>query len=776
MKIALALIVKGTDEEATLLDRCLSNMSDNVDGIFITSTYAKGQKPNKQIDKICQVYGANISYFEWQKDFSKARNYNFSQVPKEYEYILWCDADDMWRGLEKLKDTIDANKGVDAFAFWYLYDFDQYKNPVVCHKKTQVVRNDGTFSWHGELHEDLIENRSVNIKFIEGIDRMHFTNDERVKEAKTRNIDVSENQVELNQNDPRAYFNLANSFFGAGKHSLAITQYLKFISMSQSDDEIYIARMRLAECYSADAEREGAINQARIAIGTFPQMPDAYLLLGSLMFDFGRWDDAEFYTLTGIQIKPLYHKMIVFNPRDYDYNPMMLLVKTYFKKSRPDLALPMLNGCMKIYPDNKELGLIRDGLDKEVKRLESVIGIAKDISKIEDKDKLRKAINDLDADIRSHPYIAKVYNENFIVTETSGNDIAYYCGYTEHIWDAKLFETKGFGGSEEAVVNLARQWANQGKNVTVYNNCSEPMEVDGVTYKPYYFFNTRDKFDTVILWRHPGMADNDLNAREILVDMHDVIQPGEFTAKRMANITKVLFKTNFHRSLFPAITDDKIEIIPNGLDTKIFPNIKKDQYLIFNSSSPDRSMDVMPKLFKKIKAKVPQAKMAWAYGWDIFDQSFADNSKMMGWRRDLQKEIEEAGIECLGKIPQKECAEWYSKSNVLAYPSEFAEIDCISVKKAQYAQCIPVATTFGAFPESIMFGDMVESDKTKDTWCLPYQISFGITDEKKQEQWVDMVVKRLQTPIEDRAEMTDKIGQKYNWETISNKWLKLCQY
>ena len=160
-KIALALIVKGTDDEALLLDRCLDNVSPYVGGIFITSTYK--DKPNKKVDEVCKKYGANVSYFKWENNFAKARNFNFSQVPKEYEYIMWCDADDMWRGLEKLRGIIDDNKSVDAFAFWYLYDFDNYKNPTVVHKKTQIVRNDGCVEWAGALHEDFKENRIISL-------------------------------------------------------------------------------------------------------------------------------------------------------------------------------------------------------------------------------------------------------------------------------------------------------------------------------------------------------------------------------------------------------------------------------------------------------------------------------------------------------------------------------------------------------------------------------------------------------------------------------------
>ena len=65
----------------------------------------------------------------------------------------------------------------------------------------------------------------------------------------------------------------------------------------------------------------------------------------------------------------------------------------------------------------------------------------------------------------------------------------------------------------------------------------------------------------------------------------------------------------------------------------------------------------------------------------------------------------------------------YLEGNILAYPSEFAEIDCISVKKAQACGCIPVTTDFGAFDESVQYGVKIHSDKTNETWSRDYQFS-----------------------------------------------------
>ncbi len=774
MKIALAMIVKGADNEAELLDRCLENISPYVDGIFITSTHKKSEEPNKKVNLVSAKYSANMSYFIWQNDFAKARNFNFSQVPKEYDYILWCDADDVFRGLEDLRYMISQNPSVDAFAFNYLYDFDKYNNPIVVHKKTQIVRNDGCVEWIGRLHEDFKENRALIVKFVEDMERMHLTTDERVKVAFERNIEISKKEAELNPNDPRVYFNLANSYFGAGKAALAKTAYLKFLKTSQSNEEKYIAHQRLSSVEHQLGNREEAINHLYTAIGMYPELPDSYNLMGYLMFEYNMLDEAERYLLIGLVTKPKYHKMIVYNPRDYDYNPMMALAKVYFNKHRPDYALPMLKGCLQIYPKDGHIKELVKEMEKEQVRLEKVLQTVSHIETLgDDKEKILYTINKLPPDLQSHPAICRIKNKYFVKTESSGKDIAYYCGETKHEWNPEMAKTKGIGGSEEAVINLAKEWAKNGYNVTVFNSCGvEPMVCDGVTYKPFWHFNASDKYDYTILWRSPRIADHELNTTKLFVDLHDVISEGEFNEKRLKRINKIFVKTKAHRDLFPHVPDDKFAIIPNGQDFELFnQKVEKDPYLLVNTSSPDRSMDVLPKLFKEVKNQVPEARLKWAYGFEIFDNTFANDKERMEWRNKIIKEMEEAGIENLGRLSQKDCAKLYLEGRILAFPTEFFEIDCITVKKAQACGCKPITTDFAALDESVQYGIKIHSPKTKDNWSKPYQVSFGLESHKAQEEWVKAVVEELKKPMKEETEMMEW-AKKFDWKIVSKQWIE----
>lgn len=772
MKIALAMIAKGSSTEAIFLEQCLKNISPYVDDVFITATYSKSTKEIDPINQIANKYKAKVSSFQWVNDFSAARNFNFAQVPKDYDYILWCDADDIYDGLKDLKGLIKENPSIDAFAFNYIYAFDEFNNPVDVHKKTMLVRNDDCVTWENRIHENFRENRGISTKFVPGIRRIHKSTAKHLEESRERNLIVAEIEAKEKADDPKTLFNLGNALIGVGKYKKAKKSFDEFLKTSQSDEEKYIIHQRLAAVENCLGNKEDSLKNLQMAIGLHPDLPDAYLEMGYICSDYGMLDKAEEMFLMGLVKRPLYNKLIVYNPRDYDYKPLRALAKVYFNKNRPDLALPLLEGCVTINPEDKITKGFVEELQVEVKRMERVIEATKRIQGYgNDKEKILFEINKLDDDLQSHPEICRVRNEHFIKTESNGKEIAYYCGQTQHIWNPEMAKTKGIGGSEEAVINLAKEWVSMGYTVTVFNSCGPvPMKADGVSYKPYWHYSPRDKYDHLILWRTPRIADAELNVSNIYVDLHDVISEGEFTEKRLAKIKKIFVKTNAHRVLFPNISDDKFAIIPNGQDFNLFDqDIKKDPYLLINTSSPDRSMDVLPKLFKEIKKQVPQVRLKWAYGFDIFDQTFQNDTKKMEWRDNLLKEMEEAGIENMGRLSQKECAKLYQEGRILAYPSEFYEIDCISLKKAQACGCKPITTDFAAFNESNKYGIKVHSKKTEDNWSLPYQFSFGIQDEKTQKDWVNAVVKELKKPMVEEVEMKEWTKQ-FAWPRIASWW------
>ena len=762
-KIALALIVKGTDEEARLLTQCLAYTAKHVDGIFITRTQKKGESKNQMVQKVAEAYKAELSDFEWVDDFAKARNFNFSQVPEDYDYILWLDADDAVRGIENMREMIEQNPA-DVYVMNYLYAFDEYKNPVVAHLKSQVVKNDGCVEWVGKLHEDFKANRKLKSYFLEGVERIHLSDESRFTKAKERNVEISRKDVEENPKDPRSYWNLGQSLSSSGELDEAIEMFNTFLKMSTSDDEKYIVRIRLGEIYAHRKEWDKGIEQLQIAIGIKPEYPDAYINMGYLYNDMNNLDQAEKYLLLGLTKKPPYYQIIVFNPRDYDYHPLMCLAKVYFKMSRPDNALVCLEACLKIYPNRKDLKSLAKKVKKEAGEFKKAQELIKELEKLSDKEVLKNLTT---SKLVSNPLIQLFRNRRFIKKESSGKDLVFYCYYTEEQWNPDSILKGGIGGSEESVIYLSKYLADKGWNVTVYTNCGKEKKYGKVQWKPWYLWNYRDKQDVVILWRTPAPADYPINCDKVILDLHDVMPEAELTKERMQRIDKIFVKTNYHRSLLPGIPNDKIEIIPNGQDFELLEQeVEKDQYLIVNTSSPDRSLSAVVRMFKEIKKQVPQARCVWAYGWNVFD-IMRTSAQDQVWKAQVIKEAKEAGVELRDRVSQKDVAKLYLEANIFAYPTLFPEIDCISAKKAQACGAIPVTTNFGALDESVQFGVKIEVPSE-----IPNTNDYGL--DIKEDEFIKACVDILQRPIDDRKEMK-QWARKFDWQNIANKWNeKLC--
>ncbi len=789
-KIALCLIVKGSDDESEALYKSLVSFQlergfDQIDGLFVTIT-----QPNERVEEVAKNFGATIFHFEWCNDFAKARNFSFSQVPPDFTHILWFDADDCIRGVGELRRILDENSEVDAFSMYYYYAFDEYKNPVVVHQKTQVVKNDGCVEWVGRVHEDFKENRQLNRFFIKGMERIHLSNPERFDKAKQRNHDIAAEQVKENPDDPRSYWNLGNAQFSLSEHDKAVESFDKFLQTSLSDDEKYIVRLRRAECFFKMGKRNEALDETKFAIGLKINYPDAYILAGHLFYEQKQFFKAAEHFYAGLlkgMHAPVY-EIVVYNPRDYDYAPMINLAKCYMELARPDLALPMIKGCLKIYPNNEDLKSVAKTIDQEAKKLKKVVKYINEIKDLEGQqfsDALQKIPNDL----QSHPAVCAVRNQKIVKKESSGKDLVFFCGMTSEIWTPETAKKKGIGGSEEAVIWLSKKFKSLGWNVTVYNNCGhKAIDFDGVWWKPWWEWNPKDNQDVTIIWRAPRFLEYDINSPKVYLDMHDTIQEGELTPKRIQKVTKIFVKSNFHRSLYPSVPDEKFVIIPNGIDPTAFESgysnnrSNRRRYMMVNTSSPDRSLNGLLDMFAEVKKRVPEAECFYAYGWNVFDAANVDNVKAMEWKSKIVEKMKKTeGFYDLGRISHDEVAKLYLQANVFAYPTEFAEIDCISMTKAMAAGAIPVTSDFSALGDKIYIcaniGVFIHSNKSKDSWLEDYQIDFSIKDEKMKKQWIEEVVRLLQSPLseEDRSDMRKAAKYYFSWDNIANQWNEILK-
>jgi len=530
--------------------------------------------------------------------------------------------------------------------------------------------------------------------------------------------------------------------------------------------EKYMAMLRVANMYLSTGETVQAEEYARKAIGVQFDYPDAFHTLAQIQKAQGLKKEAIKSSLEGLSKNPPVDTAIVYNPRDYDYNPLMTLSNLYWDTAEYEKARVCLEACAEIQPQNRQLDDMIKEADKEHKLKIKMVDLVNEMHKMTDDDFLAK-YNSLDKEEQNYPLMLQAKNLRFIKKESSGKDLVYYCGQTT-LWTPDSLKD-GIGGSEEAVINLTKEWAKAGYNVTVYNNCGEEKEYDGVLYKPWYTYNLRDKQDILIVWRSMQLLDYDLNVSKVFVDIHDVIKAGEFTEKRLAKIDKIFLKSEAHRELFPKLPSDKIVIVPNGMDTSLFEQeVERNPYLIINTSSPDRSLSALTRIFPKIKAKEPKAKMKWAYGFNVFDVFYKRDRDKLAWKKNILKKMEKAGIENLGKISHKEIAKLALSAGVMLYPTHFMEIDCVSARKAQLAGAHVVCADFGALKTTVKYGYKIKSPYTKDNWCPNYSFDFG-DDEERDDEYVEAVLKAFKNNEREEQRVWAKT---FTPEYVAQVWLK----
>lgn len=184
-------------------------------------------------------------------------------------------------------------------------------------------------------------------------------------------------------------------------------------------------------------------------------------------------------------------------------------------------------------------------------------------------------------------------------------------------------------------------------------------------------------------------------------------------------------------------------------------NLKRVIY----TSSYDRGLEHLLKMWPDVKKEVPEAELHIYYGWQLFEKFHKDNPGSMMWMAKMNELMKQEGVVEAGRLPQHQLAEEMKKSGIWAYPTHFGEINCISAIKAQAYGCEPVVVNYAALKETVQFGRKVEGD---------------IYDQETQGEYKKELIEALKNPMTEdkREEMMKWANEKYAWSTIAQQWSK----
>lgn len=771
--VSLCMIVK---DEEKWLGPCLESVKGVVDEIVVVDTGSSdGTKA------LAESFGAQVHDFTWIDDFSAARNFAFSKATKDF--VLWLDADDRLDGAEKLKPFLrDLSPQYGGVLMQYFYGFDEFGNCTALHMKNRVVRNDGNFTWKGRIHEDLIPTMSTNVTSTVDVAVYHRATGERVAKSSERNLRVALSEYEQNPMDPRVVFNLANSCVGTGKNEEAVKYYLEYLDKSGWDEEKYIAICRMAFCLYELGHLDEAMNMFLRAVKLRPKYADAFRGLAICSMRKGDLESAEEYLLSMLSKKKP-DSMLVWNPFEYEIVPYYDLAQVYANSRKVKEAIEACEIFIeKSQGHQKGLELLEKlrGIKEDFDLIDGFVSIAQRLEKDGELEALSTVVSAVPKQFRAEPRLVALRHRLNPKTESSGRDVVIYCGRALEDWGPDSLE-KGIGGSEEAVIRLAREWAFKGWNVTVYNNCGMEEVVDPVpspegtiVYKPFWEFNPKDKQDVFIAWRDPSIFDHEINAPVRLLDLHDVPNLLDYTSKRLKNITKIMVKTQFHRNLLPTVPNKKISVVGHGVDASEFDmDVPRALRQIVYTSSYDRGLEHLLDIWPDVLEEVPDARLKIAYGWDGFDARFGDDKAKQAWKKSMEEKMAHPSIDELGRLSHKEVAKLMRSSDVLAYPCHFPEIFCIAAAKAQMAGAVPVVTTTDScLRETVGIGLQVSGTLDASKPLESGAASPAETLAKFKEELIKFLKDDdLRGKVREQAMKYAR--ETFSWERVADKWIEL---
>ena len=296
-------------------------------------------------------------------------------------------------------------------------------------------------------------------------------------------------------------------------------------------------------------------------------------------------------------------------------------------------------------------------------------------------------------------------------------DILYYTGGFYDPWDP---QDEDLGGSEQAVVELSREWARQGKCVAVYGDFSfDAKYFQDVYYVHSKFFRRDQDFNVLILWRIYGVwpimnSDVPVKARKIIVDLHDPIVAGKPEYHQM--ISRVYdaypqavfaFKSKFHERGYDGLLSPLAirRVIPNGVRDIFFTRtdgVPRIPYRYCYCSAYERGLlGILRNVWPRIIEAEPTAELHVYYGSrdpDVLRSVYAAMAET--------RNVMDHGRQGLRVIHREKQMSTYH-----LYPTKVpAETDCISVKESHAAGCIPVVLREGPFLEHADLVRFVDGD------------------------------------------------------------------
>ncbi|MFB3883117.1 MAG: glycosyltransferase [Armatimonadota bacterium] len=342
--------------------------------------------------------------------------------------------------------------------------------------------------------------------------------------------------------------------------------------------------------------------------------------------------------------------------------------------------------------------------------------------------------------------------------------------YTEGLpFDGRTPFAQSLGGSESAVVFMARELARRGHRVRVYCHCPRPGEYDSVAYHDLADFGEfveTGECDVFVCCRHLRGLTAPIRSKVNVLWNHDVlVKPvAGHVMSLMYKLDRLFVLSEFHKQQFQRhldVPDDRYVVTRNGVDLELvdesIAGVERDPNRLIYTSRPERGLDVLLNMWPGMKQRRPELRLAIAH----YENPGAD-AQMAEYLRTLRDFAERLpDVQLLGPLNKRLLYAELARSALVVYPAAFPEVSCISMIEAAACGTPVVTSRYCALKETVAGGEsgvLIPGDPRGEEYQRAYvDAVVGLLDD--QARWQNM-----------SAAARRRVEERYQWEDIAAEW------
>jgi tetratricopeptide (TPR) repeat protein len=501
--LAVAMIAYNAEKT---LGTCLASIAPHVRQLVV----CVDERTTDKTAKIARSFGAEVhpvKVSDWHEcpdhgrvlaqHFADARNESFKYLDPSIPFWMWLDSDDIVKGADRLPDLLAAVPE-DHLGLWCDYHYATMNGGAqtsTLFMRERIFRASVGWEWAYRVHEvcnpkrpgPWLSCKDVAIYHQEGA---HKTDNSAARNTLLLEIDAEEETARDGLPSSRTLFYLGNQHFAQNQFEEAARWYAALAERREGAGgaPVNVYELWQGLCYQAIAyERLGRLDDAMVAawnaLDAVPNHPEPYYRLAALYALMGEHGKAQFWTAMGRQ-QPEPPFFVFKNPLDYTFNARLPLADSLAAQGRVREAREELEQAYAAFPAEQ--------IGEAITRYKTIEGQVAEGERFKqfaeyagaDQALVTVRYDALPAEVKSIRSVRDVVMPAWLANRPSTQPrIVFWCGRAMEPWAPPKLNETGIGGSETAVVEIARRFARDGWRVDVYNSPG-PYEGlhDGVGY------------------------------------------------------------------------------------------------------------------------------------------------------------------------------------------------------------------------------------------------------------------------------------------------------